>query len=291
MTVTTAPLLLLSELQRNAHVGISDKLSAPEVLVAQNRLRDLIRQASEQFTLEANERRFDRYYDTRLYTARALVDDGDLFNSYELRLDADLRAVTTLTNGDDTAITASQYQLMPLNKNEKNTIHLGTDEDGTTWTYSDDPVGAISVFGTWGYGGSFPSTGTTIQDNPLTSSATTVNVASATDLEIDMVLLAESEYMLITAIVANALTVERAYNGSTAAEHVQNTALSYYKASDVIRRQIVRIVQWSIEQAKSPMFGTVQVADVSIPVNIESMPSDVVKVARQLRWVGQVVAS
>ena len=67
-----------------------------------------------------------------------------------LLLDDDLLSVTTLTNGDGTVITADDYVLRPANRVPAWGIKLKA-SSGISWTYRDDPEGAISIEGTWGY--------------------------------------------------------------------------------------------------------------------------------------------
>jgi hypothetical protein len=292
----TAPLLLLSELRRQMNSEPSSSLSAGDRAAADLRLRELIRSASGVFTQEANGRRFDRRYETRYYTPYNIQNDGDLLSSIELMLDADLRAVFTLTNGDDSTISSDDYQLIPRNSAEKSAIRL-TPFRTVSWMIpsTDDPVGSIEVAGLWGYGGEWISAGDTVQDDPLTATATTMNVTDGGNFEVDMVVRfgasdTNAEYALVTGIATNVVTITRGYNGTTAAAHVKTTPLYYYRASDIVRRQIVRLCTWALEQAKSPMFGQSVVADVQIPTTIDTLPNDVRRVARQLRWPMRVVA-
>ena len=53
----------------------------------------------------------------------------------------------------------------------------------------------------------------------LTSSATSVPVTSASDIEVLDTLLVNNEQMYVTAILTDTLTVERGVNGTTAASH------------------------------------------------------------------------
>lgn len=286
----TAPLLLLSELKRQMNTTLSSKLSDADTATANTRLRELIREASALFTVEANGRRFDQRVETQYYTPYSFENDGDLVSTYELSLSDDLLSINSITNGDGTAITEG-YTLTPRNQTEKWGIRLSP--MGTQyWTTSatDDPYDSVEVAGVWGYGGSWSTTGSTVGDDPLTAAATTIDVGDggADNFEVDMVLKIGTEYLIVTAVTdntsptADTVTAIRSYNGSTAVEHVLATAIYYYKADDIIRRAIVRLVSWALEQAKSPMFGTIQVADVSIPVNLESMPKDVVRSAKQV---------
>ncbi len=87
-------------------------------------------------------RTFAERTETRLYTP-TVHNDGNL-----LLVDDDLLSVTTLTNGDGQVIPAGGYLLYPLNTSPKYGIKL---KSAYSWTYTDDPDGAISVAGTWGY--------------------------------------------------------------------------------------------------------------------------------------------
>ncbi len=67
-----------------------------------------------------------------------------------LLLDADLLSLTTLTNGDGAEISSDDIILRPINWPPYFGIALKA-SSGLSWAYSDDPEGAISVAGTWGY--------------------------------------------------------------------------------------------------------------------------------------------
>jgi hypothetical protein len=54
--------------------------------------------------------------------------------------------------------------------------------------------------------------GATVSDNPLSSSATVVNVSSSANLQVLQYIRIEDEYLLITAISSNALTVQELMN-------------------------------------------------------------------------------
>lgn len=64
-----------------------------------------------------------------------------------LFFDTDVLSVASVADSNGT-LSASQYTLLPLNESPKYGLHLkGTAE----LTYSDDPIGAITVVGTLGY--------------------------------------------------------------------------------------------------------------------------------------------
>lgn len=69
-----------------------------------------------------------------------------------LELDAPLLEVTTITNGDDTTIAATEYNLYPLNGPHKVEIRI-KQSSSSLWQYTSggDTEGVISVSGQWGY--------------------------------------------------------------------------------------------------------------------------------------------
>lgn len=83
------------------------------------------------------------------YYTKDDVDDKTLF------LDSDLVSITTLTNGDGTVISSSDYWLLPMNASI--TGQNGYDgsyyavqlKDGHSWEFDTD--GRISVNGRWGW--------------------------------------------------------------------------------------------------------------------------------------------
>lgn len=72
-----------------------------------------------------------------------------------LRLGQDLVSVTSITNGDGTALAATDYKLYPLNQTPKHTVKL-LFSSGYYWTWDDDPEGAIAINGSWGYSSAVP---------------------------------------------------------------------------------------------------------------------------------------
>jgi hypothetical protein len=82
---------------------------------------------------------------TRSYDAVGYHITGRL-----LLLDADLLTVTTIINGDGMNISPMAVLLRPINWPPYFGISL-TQSSGLHWTYLDDPEGAISISGTWGY--------------------------------------------------------------------------------------------------------------------------------------------
>lgn len=67
-----------------------------------------------------------------------------------LYLDDDLCQITSITNGDGTAVLPDQYTTLPRNGGPWYAIQLKTSAN-LAWTWQDDPVGAIAVTGVWAY--------------------------------------------------------------------------------------------------------------------------------------------
>ena len=92
-------------------------------------------------------------YTRRAFTATTTTryySPGEDTHGLTLFLDADLLSVTALTNGDGAEIASGDYVLLPLNTERRDRIKLKA-SSGLVWTYDDDPEGALSVAGTWGY--------------------------------------------------------------------------------------------------------------------------------------------
>lgn len=93
---------------------------------------------------------FDARAETRYFDATGSHITGNL-----LLLDADLLSITTLVNGDGTTISADDIILRPINWPPYFGIAL-RHNSGLRWTYVDDPRGAISITGLWGYASTVP---------------------------------------------------------------------------------------------------------------------------------------
>lgn len=93
-----------------------------------------------------------------------------------------------------------------------------------------------------------------MQDNPLSSGATTLTVSDADGTDVDGVsprfqvghlLRIESEYLRVIAVDTgtNQLTVQRGVHGTTAASHAQDTAIETYQPVPAIRDLCMRYAE------------------------------------------------
>ena len=113
-------------------------------------LEDLIEAASRVID-NTTHRRFYASTETKYFDVPVdQANDGLLFVD-------DLISITTLTNGATGALTASYYQLLPLNTSPKWAIQL-RGSSGMSWDCdtAGDAEGAITIAGSWGYGATCP---------------------------------------------------------------------------------------------------------------------------------------
>jgi hypothetical protein len=234
-------------------------------------LRRFIRQASRLWDLWTT-RTFVPYMATKKYGMTHVSD-------VSLKLRDDLLEVTTLTNADGSVVTGSLYNLRPDNVYPKRTIELTT-VSGTYWRFV-YPEDRVQVAGVWGYHENYTQAWgnslDTVQDNPLSSSATTLTVAdvSGTDdrgytrFEVGDYLKIESEYLQIVDIPTafnTKLTVLRGANGSTAAIHAQNTAIYVYRQMDDVRFAVREITKWMYEHRDQVNQGVQLTQDLGIVI-------------------------
>jgi len=99
-------------------------------------------------------------YCTRTFAASA--DTTRYFDAVEdisgpyLWFGDDLASITTVTNGDSTTISSSDYVTEPRNKTPYSGIKLKA-ATGIIWTYTTSPENAISITGKWAYSATAPS--------------------------------------------------------------------------------------------------------------------------------------
>jgi hypothetical protein len=123
---------------------------------------------------------------------------------------------------------------------------------------------SVKIVGIWGYAEdisrAWEDSQDTVEDNPLSSGATTITVNDADGLDlsgalfrlqIGQLLRIESEYVEIRDISysKNELTVVRARNSSTAASHVQNTTIEIWRPPAGVRQAAIALVLEMIERS------------------------------------------
>jgi hypothetical protein len=107
--------------------------------------------------VEQASRLIDNICGGRTFYARTETRYFDTPADRSLFVDDDLLTITTLTNGDATTISNTEYKLHPLNDTAKVEIRL-KESSTISWEAdsNDNTEGVISVAGTWGYSSSAP---------------------------------------------------------------------------------------------------------------------------------------
>ena len=186
-------------------------------------------------------------YDQTLTLRRGYVLDNNLYGEayeYLLRMKDDILSITSVT-WVGTALTSSQYRL--ADENSHPNIEIAVDRDAISTLLPADFDENVTVAGVFGYhrdpDNMWVDSGDTVQDSPLSSSATALTVTADGNFEVMQHIQIESEYLLITAIDADTeiLTVERGVNGSTAASHDNGKAINRYVPTPEIEQEARRL--------------------------------------------------
>lgn len=222
--------------------------------------------------------------------------DHPVDSRYTLLLDRDLLSISSLTTDNgNTTITSSYYFPMAGNSHTKtpyNAIALNTDNN--TWEYSATPRAANTVTGIWGYHNDWANAWgliDTVQDNPLTVSATSLAVADAdgTDerglsprFQVGQLIRfgnsATAEYAHITEIVGDTLTITRGVNGSTAAEQTQTTGIYVYRPQyDIAQASLFLAMHLYRRKDSIGSLGDQPIASPSGVIMAQSIPAEIIK--------------
>lgn len=169
-----------------------------------------------------------RYYDGKY--GHLIVDD--LLEVITVKLDLDGDGVFETTMAPYVAAVYGDYLLYPLNKFPKQWLELSPNSNHGS--FGSDPR-SVEIDGWHGYGDGESATPyytstQTVQDNPLAAGAVVLTVTSTANLGAGMTLRIESEQVYIESKTnATTCVIRRAANGTTAAAHALNTAISIYE--------------------------------------------------------------
>lgn len=202
----------------------------------------------------------------------------------QLNIHDDLLDLTTLTNGDLTVITSSDYQLWPYNATPKAMIVLNPlstvffNQSATTWN-----AGAISVYGTFGYhsnyGAAWLSGG--VLGAAIASTSTTTVTITITPFQAGQIIKIDSELLLVTAVGVTTITATRGWNGSTAATHLIAAPVSIWMPEPPIVRACLMQAARYYRRAEA-VFGTIGGGDMgSQPVTLTQLDPDVKEIIKQ----------
>jgi len=193
----------------------------------------------------------------------------DLCHPTEIALDADLLTLHSVTHGANESIALDQLLVLAGRLVLVN---------GQTFRYVNSPEMAVSVTGLWGshedWSNAWRVSGDTVQNAPLSSTATTITVTDAdgTDaagitprFQVGQIVQIESEYLSILAVntVTNVLTVQRGQHGTAAATHAQGSVTSVYQPPRAVENLCLRVAAWLYREpntvngtAMPPMLGS-----------------------------------
>lgn len=195
----------------------------------------------------------------RRFAPRCAALQHDYTSSQELLLDDDLLELTSITNGDGNAINLSD--VIPVPDEAPWSVLRLTGSSAFTWNSAS--IQAITVTGLWGWHDRPVSiwrlTGDSVQNNPLSASATLLTVADADAadneqetprFQIGHLLRIESEYLRVLGVntTNNILIVQRGVHGTTAASHALNTPIDTYQPPAEIESLCLRRAVWLYKQ-------------------------------------------
>lgn len=185
----------------------------------------------------------------RTFYPRIETRKYDLPEEEVLFLDDDLLSLTTLTNGDATEITSSQYVLYPKNAQPKQWVKiLGSSSVMWQATSAGDNESAISVLGLWGFNNNYTQRGWSIAGT-LGAAITTTNGLTLTMTAGHTVLQGEiykidDEMVNVSNVSTNTVTMAaRGDNGSTAATHLINATVYKWNPQPEIKSALLSIAQ------------------------------------------------
>jgi hypothetical protein len=127
--------------------------------------------------------------------------------------------------------------------------------------------GGVTITGVWGWHDDpttlWALTGDSVEDAPLSASATTMTVTDADApmsdgltprFSVGALLLVDNEFMRVVGVdgTANTLTVERGVNGSTATEHPQYTAILQYRPPYDVLISVLTLAAWLYRAPDGP---------------------------------------
>lgn len=156
---------------------------------------------------------------------------------------------------------------------------------------------AVKIVGLWGwhddYANAWEDSLDTVEDNPLSNSATTITVNDADGavswgltprFQIGQVIKCESEQMIVTDrdTTLNKLTVVRAQHGTTAASHAQNTPLYIYRPPEVVKQAvIIQTARW-FKRGQSAFQDVTASAEMGTLVYAKSLDPEIETIIKAL---------
>lgn len=186
----------------------------------------------------------------------------DIADGVLLVLEKDCLSITSITNGDATTVSASEYVTEPRNDTPYWAIRL-KNSSSKYWTYSTDPENAIAVAAIWGYHDNYTdawvAAGTIADGAGINASVTTYTASANHGIKAGNLLKIESEFLYASAVSSNTITVVRGVNGSTAATHATATAVSVWTPDYALSELCKKAAVFLYKQRSTPGTETVTI--------------------------------
>jgi hypothetical protein len=206
-------------------------------------------------------------YETRNFFNRNLSSKNSLehygywldFLNYRLHLDHDLLEVATYTSLG-TAITSTEYRIVGTPG-----YAIDLDYDSNDLDFSNDTFSSSQdVLGWWGYYTDWSNAFTTVESISVDNSATSITVATDArdNYKFPQYVKCEDELMLVTAVAATELTVERGVRGTTAVAHAAKD-LQTFTVDDNLHIAATRMCSW-LYQNRTAQGNVVTITNISV---------------------------
>jgi hypothetical protein len=205
----------------------------------------------------------------RRFTPRQATIEHDITHADELLLRDDLLQLDTLTNSDGSSIDTIDVITLPESTLD-GPISVLRLVEGQMFIWEESPLRAVSVSGIWGWhdrwSRAWRGSGDTVQNNPLSSSATTITVSDADGadghnqsprFQVGQLIRIEDEYLRVLGVNTgtNVLTVLRGQNGTTAAAHVQTTPIGIFQPALEVEMLCLRWAMWLYKEPDRNSFA------------------------------------
>lgn len=220
---------------------------------------DNILNAASRWIDKYTSRFFYPYYKVRYY---------DIPESRRLWLKGDLLSLTSLTNGDGTVVSSSDYLLEDYNVTPYYALKLRANVD-TTWEWDTDSgmEKVIEVAGTWGnhddYARAWVSVGSLSTD--VAAGAATMVLNGGHTATTGMILKVDSE--IVQGVISSSDTLtptRRGDNGTTDAAHLENAVVYAWDVLPIIKDACLQIATnyYQRRTGQGQMAATVTAAGV-----------------------------
>lgn len=196
----------------------------------------------------------------------------------KLDLADDLLELLTLTNGDAAVIPSTNYIIAPYNSYPKNSIVLlSSSVYGFAPSTTNGDEAAISAYGIYGFHRRYLTawqTGSTLASG-LTDSATSATATSGTAFANGQIVRIDNELIRVTNVSTNTLTIERGWNGSTAAAHDAADLIKIWRPEAIVS-QATKIQSARYYRRFETVYGTTGGGEMGVqPVQIPQLDPDV----------------